>query len=155
MTYRRTDTQIDFICCRVMVSTNSKRFGRKIGLVLHIRAENKLDMNQKYHILIIIVASNAHIKCNLNVHFWYDSRCRSYHYTLLFMKLYSLTSIIFIYSRRAEYVPVFKALGVTCVVRFNSKCYDRNVFIASKIRWKIWQWEIILIYRNIVCFFSF
>ena len=33
-----------------------------------------------------------------------------------------------------EYVPVFKALGVTCIVRFNSKCYDRNVFLAAKIR---------------------
>ena len=32
-----------------------------------------------------------------------------------------------------EYVPVLKALGVTCVVRFNSKCYDRNVFLAAKV----------------------
>src|ERR1700739_901713 len=24
-----------------------------------------------------------------------------------------------------EYVPVLKNIGVTCVVRFNSKCYDR------------------------------
>ena len=33
-----------------------------------------------------------------------------------------------------EYVPVFKSLGVTCIVRFNSKCYDRNVYLAAKIR---------------------
>jgi cell division cycle 14 len=33
-----------------------------------------------------------------------------------------------------EYVPVFKNLGVTCVVRFNSKCYDRNVFVSNGIR---------------------
>jgi cell division cycle 14 len=33
-----------------------------------------------------------------------------------------------------EYVPIFKALGVTCVVRFNSKCYDRNVFLVAKIK---------------------
>ena len=33
-----------------------------------------------------------------------------------------------------EYVPVFKSLGVTCIVRFNSKCYDRNIYLAAKIR---------------------
>jgi cell division cycle 14 len=33
-----------------------------------------------------------------------------------------------------EYVPVMKGLGVTCIVRFNSKCYDRNVFIQNGIR---------------------
>ena len=27
-----------------------------------------------------------------------------------------------------------KNLGVSCIVRFNSKCYDRNVFIANGIR---------------------
>ena len=25
-------------------------------------------------------------------------------------------------------------LGVTCIVRFNSKCYDRNIYLAAKIR---------------------
>ncbi len=25
-----------------------------------------------------------------------------------------------------DYVPVFKKLGVTCVVRFNKKCYDKR-----------------------------
>lgn len=34
----------------------------------------------------------------------------------------------------AEYVPIFKRLGVSCVVRFNSKCYDRQVFVAGGIR---------------------
>eukprot|EP00597_Dinobryon_sp_UTEXLB2267_P006670 CAMPEP_0170085342 /NCGR_PEP_ID=MMETSP0019_2-20121128/20256_1 /TAXON_ID=98059 /ORGANISM="Dinobryon sp., Strain UTEXLB2267" /LENGTH=485 /DNA_ID=CAMNT_0010301769 /DNA_START=452 /DNA_END=1910 /DNA_ORIENTATION=+ len=33
-----------------------------------------------------------------------------------------------------EYVPLFKSLGVSCVVRFNSKCYDRNVFVSNGIR---------------------
>eukprot|EP01038_Epipyxis_sp_PR26KG_P004615 gene4615-6493_t len=33
-----------------------------------------------------------------------------------------------------EYVPLFKSLGVSCVVRFNSKCYDRNVFTMNGIR---------------------
>lgn len=31
------------------------------------------------------------------------------------------------------YVPLFKSLGVTCVVRFNKKCYDRNVFLRGGI----------------------
>ena len=33
-----------------------------------------------------------------------------------------------------EYVPILRGLGVTCVVRFNSKCYDRKVFVNSGIR---------------------
>lgn len=33
-----------------------------------------------------------------------------------------------------EYVPVFKNIGVTCIIRFNSKCYDRNVFVNAGIR---------------------
>ena len=36
--------------------------------------------------------------------------------------------------RPEEYVPLFKSLGVTCVVRFNSKCYDRLVFHNAGIR---------------------
>jgi cell division cycle 14 len=31
------------------------------------------------------------------------------------------------------YVPVFKKLGVTCVVRFNKKCYDRGIFTRAGI----------------------
>eukprot|EP00607_Mallomonas_marina_P010568 CAMPEP_0182422370 /NCGR_PEP_ID=MMETSP1167-20130531/8039_1 /TAXON_ID=2988 /ORGANISM="Mallomonas Sp, Strain CCMP3275" /LENGTH=474 /DNA_ID=CAMNT_0024600379 /DNA_START=595 /DNA_END=2019 /DNA_ORIENTATION=- len=33
-----------------------------------------------------------------------------------------------------EYVPRFKELGVTCIIRFNNKCYDKNVFTRSGIR---------------------
>lgn len=33
-----------------------------------------------------------------------------------------------------EYVPLFRKLGVTCVIRFNSKCYDRTVFTNNGIR---------------------
>ncbi len=33
-----------------------------------------------------------------------------------------------------EYVPIFKSLGVTCVIRFNNKCYDRKVFAKANIR---------------------
>jgi hypothetical protein len=32
------------------------------------------------------------------------------------------------------YVPVLKKLDVSCIIRFNSKCYDRNVFIVNGIR---------------------
>lgn len=34
----------------------------------------------------------------------------------------------------AEYVPLFKSLGVSCVIRFNNKCYDSNIFTSSGIR---------------------
>ena len=33
-----------------------------------------------------------------------------------------------------EYIPIFKSLGVTCIIRFNNKCYDRKVFTKSGIR---------------------
>eukprot|EP00638_Chattonella_subsalsa_P005088 CAMPEP_0117734562 /NCGR_PEP_ID=MMETSP0947-20121206/753_1 /TAXON_ID=44440 /ORGANISM="Chattonella subsalsa, Strain CCMP2191" /LENGTH=412 /DNA_ID=CAMNT_0005549375 /DNA_START=164 /DNA_END=1399 /DNA_ORIENTATION=- len=33
-----------------------------------------------------------------------------------------------------DYVPVFKRLGVTAVVRFNKKCYDRRKFVENGIR---------------------
>ena len=33
-----------------------------------------------------------------------------------------------------DYVPVFHSLGVTCVVRFNRKCYDRRHFLRNNIR---------------------
>jgi cell division cycle 14 len=33
-----------------------------------------------------------------------------------------------------DYVPLFKQLGVTCVVRFNNKCYDRAIFERNGIR---------------------
>jgi cell division cycle 14 len=33
-----------------------------------------------------------------------------------------------------QYVPIFKNLGVTCVVRFNDKCYDRRVFLNNGIK---------------------
>jgi cell division cycle 14 len=33
-----------------------------------------------------------------------------------------------------EYVPIFKQLGVTCIVRFNNKCYDKTVFERGGIR---------------------
>lgn len=40
-----------------------------------------------------------------------------------------------VYSLRPEeYIPILKSLGVTCIVRFNSKCYDRNVFVNAGIR---------------------
>ena len=32
-----------------------------------------------------------------------------------------------------EYVPILKSLGVTCVVRFNSKCYDRKCLLSAGI----------------------
>ncbi|CAM9352422.1 unnamed protein product, partial [Discosporangium mesarthrocarpum] len=33
-----------------------------------------------------------------------------------------------------DYVPTFKRLGVTCVIRFNKKCYDRRRFLEAGIR---------------------
>jgi protein-tyrosine phosphatase len=33
-----------------------------------------------------------------------------------------------------QYVPLMKSLGVTCIVRFNDKCYDRKVFTNNGIR---------------------
>jgi cell division cycle 14 len=33
-----------------------------------------------------------------------------------------------------EYVNLFQRLGVTCVIRFNNKCYDRKVFTRAGIR---------------------
>lgn len=33
-----------------------------------------------------------------------------------------------------EYIPIFKSLGVTCIIRFNSKCYDRYIYTAAGIR---------------------
>lgn len=33
-----------------------------------------------------------------------------------------------------EYVPLFKQLGVSCVVRFNNKCYDKAVFERGGIK---------------------
>lgn len=33
-----------------------------------------------------------------------------------------------------EYVPIFKNLGVTCIVRFNDKLYDRKVYLNNGIR---------------------
>jgi cell division cycle 14 len=33
-----------------------------------------------------------------------------------------------------EYVPVLKSLGVSCIVRFNSKCYDRGIYISAGIK---------------------
>ena len=33
-----------------------------------------------------------------------------------------------------EYVPLFKKLGVTCVVRFNNKCYNKSIFVDAGIR---------------------
>jgi hypothetical protein len=32
------------------------------------------------------------------------------------------------------YVPLMKKLDVSCIVRFNSKCYDRNVFLMNGIK---------------------
>jgi cell division cycle 14 len=33
-----------------------------------------------------------------------------------------------------EYIPIFKDLGVTCIIRFNNKCYDKNIYIRAGIR---------------------
>jgi cell division cycle 14 len=33
-----------------------------------------------------------------------------------------------------QYIPIFHRLHVTCVVRFNEKCYDRNVFLNHHIK---------------------
>ena len=33
-----------------------------------------------------------------------------------------------------EYVPVLKDLGVTCIVRFNSKCYDKKIFTNAGLK---------------------
>lgn len=33
-----------------------------------------------------------------------------------------------------EYVPIFRRLGVSCIIRFNNKCYDRKVFTKAGIR---------------------
>jgi cell division cycle 14 len=41
-----------------------------------------------------------------------------------------------VYSLTPEgYIPILKKLDVSCIVRFNSKCYDRNVFIVNGIRY--------------------
>ena len=34
----------------------------------------------------------------------------------------------------SDYVPLFQKLGVTCVIRFNNKCYNKNVFTDAGIR---------------------
>lgn len=40
-----------------------------------------------------------------------------------------------VYSLRPdEYIPILRQLGVSCIVRFNSKCYDRNVYVNAGIR---------------------
>lgn len=36
--------------------------------------------------------------------------------------------------RPEEYIPILKSLGVTCIVRFNTKCYDRMVYVNAGIR---------------------
>jgi hypothetical protein len=46
-----------------------------------------------------------------------------------------------------EYVPLLKELGVTCIVRFNSKCYDRAVFTTGGIRLVFLCVQI----RNFIC----
>lgn len=33
-----------------------------------------------------------------------------------------------------DYVPIFRRLGVTCVIRFNKKCYDRRRFTEGGIK---------------------
>lgn len=33
-----------------------------------------------------------------------------------------------------EYIPILKDLGVTCIVRFNSKCYNKNIFTSAGFR---------------------
>jgi len=33
-----------------------------------------------------------------------------------------------------EYIPALEELGVTVIVRFNSKCYDRTVFTRAGIK---------------------
>ena len=33
-----------------------------------------------------------------------------------------------------DYIAPFKALGITCVVRFNNKCYDKRIFERSGIK---------------------
>lgn len=33
-----------------------------------------------------------------------------------------------------QYIPLFKSLGVTCIVRFNDKQYDRKVFTNAGIK---------------------
>lgn len=33
-----------------------------------------------------------------------------------------------------DYVSIFRRLGVTCVIRFNKKCYDRRRFIEAGIK---------------------
>ncbi|CAM9386198.1 unnamed protein product, partial [Heterosigma akashiwo] len=33
-----------------------------------------------------------------------------------------------------DYVPLFRRLGITAVVRFNKKCYDRRKFLEAGVR---------------------
>eukprot|EP01041_Mallomonas_annulata_P009599 gene9599-19951_t len=33
-----------------------------------------------------------------------------------------------------EYIPKFRELGVTCIIRFNNKCYDKNIYTRAGIR---------------------
>lgn len=59
---------------------------------------------------------------------------------------FSFSPLFFLFHRRRQlspgvfsltpegYVPVMKKLDVSCIVRFNSKCYDRNVFLMNGIR---------------------
>lgn len=33
-----------------------------------------------------------------------------------------------------EYIPLFRKLGVKCIIRFNSKCYDKSVYTSAGIK---------------------
>jgi cell division cycle 14 len=33
-----------------------------------------------------------------------------------------------------EYIPLFRKLGVKCIIRFNSKCYDRTIYTSAGIK---------------------
>lgn len=33
-----------------------------------------------------------------------------------------------------DYIPIFRNLGVTCVIRFNKRCYDRRRFTERGIK---------------------
>ena len=78
----------------------------------------------------------------------------SFIHTFIHSFIHSL-SHSFIHPSIVEYIPLLKSLGVTCVVRFNSKCYDRTIFLKAKIRWvREWEGELVsvwVLFCSVLC----
>jgi len=54
-----------------------------------------------------------------------------------------------------EYIPLFKKYGVTGVIRFNKKIYDRQVLISGGINHYDLYYEVRRIIEIFICFFAF